>query len=336
MSTNSPSNDPLRPNHTRAQEEAGMPRFIRFSAIVLAFTGVVAFGAIIYSASGSRSGAPTQVPVISADSSPLREKPSEPGGMTVANQDSTIYNMISGESGSSGIERLLPPPEAPVEAPSPVVGNINPPIPGSIPEPRRTDGQLALTPEEIRVLHQERRGNMVSSADAGIEAMNQLTSAARSPSGAVSPTSDAEQAKAKPALAVADSSEPEPMSKMAEAKASEEPAKLASNEADKAAAEVQKIAPAAGAASKPVAVAGANRFVQLGAMKSEVAAQEGWKKLQKSHPSQLGSLKLSVKKVDLGSKGTLWRMRGGPVTSTQAAEICSALKASKTDCMVVK
>ncbi|MGH6927680.1 MAG: SPOR domain-containing protein, partial [Dongiaceae bacterium] len=67
------------------------------------------------------------------------------------------------------------------------------------------------------------------------------------------------------------------------------------------------------------AVTGAFR-IQLAAVKSEDAAQVGWKKMTKSHPDVLGALSLNVVKVDRSSGGALYRLQAGPFADRATAE----------------
>ena len=59
-----------------------------------------------------------EIPVIKADLSPIKRPPEEPGGITVPDQDKTVYGIIHGSAGGTlknkKVERLLPDPEAPI------------------------------------------------------------------------------------------------------------------------------------------------------------------------------------------------------------------------------
>lgn len=165
-----PTVDPLRPGKANAAH-MGLPRLIRVSALALALAGVASFGVIVYSAYQGKP-TPDQVPLITADNSPLRERPVDEGGMIVANRDSTVYSQLDGGDPQPGLERLMPAPEQPVSNPA----ALDPPAPADLAMPRRPDGTPALTEEEIRIMQQQRRG--LQHGDAGEQAMEQLANAA--------------------------------------------------------------------------------------------------------------------------------------------------------------
>ncbi len=77
--------------------------------------------------------------------------------------------------------------------------------------------------------------------------------------------------------------------------------------------------------------------MQLGALKSEEAAKAEWQKLQRQNSDVLGKLSLSVSRVDLGAKGTYYRIQAGPIAdAAQAAQECAKLKSRKIGCILVK
>ena len=87
-------------------------------AVVLAL-GVMALSAgglwIGYRMSISRmhSG---EIPLIHADTDPIKVKPDHPGGMEIPNRDRFVFN----PTGGMPVERLLPPPENPLPRPASV------------------------------------------------------------------------------------------------------------------------------------------------------------------------------------------------------------------------
>jgi hypothetical protein len=63
---------------------------------------------------GATSGQP---PLITADPSPVKVAPENPGGMEVPNQDKLILNKVAGQQ-TQEPEQLLPPPEQPMPPPA--------------------------------------------------------------------------------------------------------------------------------------------------------------------------------------------------------------------------
>jgi cell division septation protein DedD len=77
--------------------------------------------------------------------------------------------------------------------------------------------------------------------------------------------------------------------------------------------------------------------LQLGALKTEEAAKAEWLKLQRQNSDVLGKLSLSVSRVDLGGKGTYYRIQAGPVADeAKATQDCAALKSRKVGCILVR
>lgn len=100
---------------------------------------------------------------------------------------------------------------------------------------------------------------------------------------------------------------------------------------------VPAIAPApivhAAATPAPSAHAAAgSMMLQIGSYKSQDEANAAWTSYQKKHPIA-GGYSSDVKQVDLGDKGTWYRLRMGPFDSKSAAsEFCDKLKADGANC----
>jgi len=84
-----------------------------------------------------------------------------------------------------------------------------------------------------------------------------------------------------------------------------------------------------------VSMSSGKSYIQFAAVKSDADAKAKWSKLQSQY-SVLQSLALRVQKADLGSKGTFYRVQAGPMSLDQAQSVCSKVKASKGDCLVIK
>jgi hypothetical protein len=90
-------------------------------------------------------------------------------------------------------------------------------------------------------------------------------------------------------------------------------------------------APAAAAASS------GGYVVQVSSQKSQTEATAAFQGLQRRFPSIVGNLKPSIKKADLGDKGTFYRVRIGSWAARDGATaFCAKLKAAGGDCVVAK
>jgi hypothetical protein len=125
------------PTYRVSRRSRGMDPATRRLALIAGSLGGVLLAVIgAWTVIGHRSGS---VPVVQADSSPIRVKPLNPGGMQIAGASEEI---LSGGDGADG-GKLAPPPEAPAPQamrapppPPPVVATPAPtPIPAATPAP---------------------------------------------------------------------------------------------------------------------------------------------------------------------------------------------------------
>lgn len=83
----------------------------------------------------------------------------------------------------------------------------------------------------------------------------------------------------------------------------------------------------------PKAPVGPQPAVHLASYKSKQTADRGWTQLKRAHAEQLGNLGYTVKQVNLGSKGTFYRLIAGPVGSeAEASSLCRDLKRRRQFC----
>ncbi len=96
--------------------------------------------------------------------------------------------------------------------------------------------------------------------------------------------------------------------------------------------------PAAAPATSPApASVGKGYFLQLGAVRSAADAKQGWERLRQRQPDLLGSLSLATPRVDLGERGTFYRIQAGPIAdAAQAEHRCNELKRRGIGCLLVK
>jgi hypothetical protein len=90
------------------------------------------------------------------------------------------------------------------------------------------------------------------------------------------------------------------------------------------------------AAAKPAAAAGAY-VVQISSQKSEADALASFKGMQRRFPGVLAGVRPSVKRAELGGKGTFYRLRVGAWSSRdEATAFCARLKSAGGDCVVAR
>ena len=73
--------------------------------------------------------------------------------------------------------------------------------------------------------------------------------------------------------------------------------------------------------------------VHLASYRSQKQAEDGWKQIERRHQSILKGLEHEVTKVDLGKKGTYYRLKAGPLPSAaDAKKMCTDLKKRRQFC----
>lgn len=270
-------------------------------ATLLIFSGVVWY-AYKTGVDDAEQGA---LPIITAEPGDVKVKPDDPGGANFAHQDKTVYDKIDGNE--AGLEQLLPGSEEPREKPT-IISPYNNELPADgkpkvvrIPPPA-SDATVTAPGAAPEVSAPEIPDPMGRDADAA----EQDETVAAAPVPAVSA-----QRPNIGAGAASDQGAAQPEDQTA---AQTEMAKLA-------------------APAKPSDTKG---FVlQLGAFRTQEAADAGWKLLAARHAAVLGSLEYFVTEADLGEKGRFYRLQAGPFPERAAANTqCATLKAAGVDCLV--
>ena len=299
------------------QPSGGLRRWIRGGFGILALAG---FAGVLWYAYewGLGGGETVELPTVQAEAGPEKEKPSDPGGLQVPYQDQLVLNQDEAGATATRIERLLPPPEAPL--PPPELAEIAPsydePV-GAVP----LAGEIGLPAGEAGALPP-------AAEPAGEPAGEPAKTAAEAPAAETVPELPAApSAQAAPAAAAA-----------AAAAASQEPA------GETQAAETQSAATQAATtqaattqtAAAPATQAAGDFAVQLVSLKDSGAAQKEWSRLQGVFPQLLGDKSLLLQSADVAGVGKVYRLRAGPfATRAKAAKVCAQLKSKQQDCLVV-
>jgi len=92
-------------------------------------------------------------------------------------------------------------------------------------------------------------------------------------------------------------------------------------------------APEQMAAKAPAKPSGPQPAVHLASYRSAKQAESGWLQIKRAHGKTLGALDHEISKVRLGSKGTYYRLKAGPLPSvSQAKSLCAQLKKRRQFC----
>ncbi|HYC04687.1 MAG TPA: SPOR domain-containing protein [Azospirillaceae bacterium] len=292
------------------EEDAPPARRSLVGPLVVAL-GLSAFGGIIWYAynQGTRAGTESVAPIVRADPSPTKIRPEQPGGMDVPHQDKLVYDRLNPTANEAGVERLLPPPEAPLERPKPLP-----------PEPKVAE----LPPEEAPAAP--------APAQPAPAAQAAVTPPAAAQPPAPTPLAPPKQLPAAtPAQAAPAPASPAPGATAPAATAQVPVAQ------PQAAVKPPATAPATAtpAATPAAPVAGGVR-IQIASVPSEDIANKEWQRLSRKHAGVMGGLGMRVVKADLGAKGVYYRVQAGPTDEARAKSICDAMKAQADGCILVR
>jgi hypothetical protein len=272
--------------------------------------------------------------LVKADPSPYKTKPENPGGLQVDNQDKLVYDRLNKAASPSRVENLLPEPEQPK---APPVKKAQPAPTPAVPPPQPTasgkDDPLAKLVAEV--------AGPDTTAATPTASPSATPAAAPAPVAVPAAASDVSTpaAEAQPAAAA-------PPTTSAPSAPSERPSTSA------VAAAAPAAAPNAAAPSEPqtAAVPAApvgdddslgtptgSTFVQLASTRSEEAALAEWKRISGKHADVLGGLTPAVSQAEIPERGTVFRLRAGPIADRAAADtLCATLSSRNVGCIVVR
>lgn len=348
---------PETPEPYDAPEPPARRRRRTFGALLIAAAAiaVVALAAHVYWQRGA-GGAGGDVPLLRAEPGPARERPSDPGGMTVPYRDLLALHELGapgGETGEPVVERLLPPPEtplprprraaAPADAPPAAVGaEIEiapappPPSAGATPEVREpqitpTAAPPAGTPiaPTAAALTEGAPAPEEGARDRGESARVEEIVVAAEPPPSDSPPDETAAAEAPPAPPAR---KPDPPPRR------EAPAAAADDDAPQTIEDILALAAEPGTAVPDAAVPGTGFAVQLGAYRTEEEAEQAWDNAVERAPEVLGPARHFIAQADLGGGGgVVHRLRIGPLPGRGGADdLCRRLQGAGIACFTVE
>ena len=302
--------------------------YLTLGVAVIAVGGIVATG--LHFMGGKRAGGPG-IPVIKADERPIKIRPDDRGGMQVPNQDKLVYERMEQGEADAKVERLLPPPEqpqVPVKGATPVDAQAakqaastevlrpvtqSKPLAIEPPRPVQAAAPVPVAPAAVPPAVVQAPMPAVApppvAAPAPVSAPQVQSGYVPAQSRAPAPTPAPQPAPVKP-VAAAPAPQPAPVKPVAIAPP-----------------------PAAAPANGP---AGGDWLIQLGALRSAPDADKEWGRIQRANHDLLSTLKSDVVRVELGEKGTFWRLRAGPLSEQAAKQLCNELKSRNQGCIIAR
>jgi hypothetical protein len=328
---------------------------------------VIGISALFAFGSGPKKSFNGDAPIIAAKSGVTKERPANPGGVDVPNQDKEVFRAPS--AASNAPERVAPREEQPVDlrqaqntAPAaPVVRQIpgagpvvaipaSPSAAGAQPVPRPVASvpiAIAGAPAAAPAAPVAAASAPVPAAPAPVAATTPAPAvAAARPADAETPAAprrvravpiktDAEAAP-RPQQRPAQAARPAPVAP--EPDAANAPLRI-TPQAVRNAQRVASAEPAEPAASRPATTSsagGSGGFtVQLGAEGSQESARAKFNKMKSDHSDVLGSQNANIRNAEVNGR-SVYRIRVGNMSREQAVGMCERLKADGGSCFVAR
>lgn len=295
--------------------------------VASALLGAIALGGALAYAY-KQSGGSGEAPMITADATPVKEAPDQPGGKEFPHKNKLIYDRLT-NGDQPGSERLVPRQEdVAVPALPPATATHSLPTPVAT-----TDlaNQAQAAADGARKVN-----TFVVRPDGSVEAAAAAAGAVTGAAGAATQTAQDAAGQAAQMAQNATGAATQAANGAA-AQAAGQAANMMPVPAPQAAPQQVATANPAPAAAPAAPAADSKYVVQLGSSKSQTDALANFADAQQKYPSLLSSHQPVVRKTDLGAKGTWYRLQVGPLADKSAAyKLCGQLKAKgHADCLVM-
>jgi len=337
------------------------PRALLIAGIVGGVAVIGALGAFALSFGGD-AGSDTPA-IVKADESPIKVKPENTGGKVVPNQESKVYDTVSGEgaAGDPQQEKLVTTAEEPMDVAPPAVVEDDAAMASGKSEDRIEqivqdvedvpDSEIvAVTPRKVRTMVVKPDGTLVPREDEPeVPPSNEQTDtiAAATPEAAPAPAipeaTGALPATAAPAPGLAPAASEEVTETAAAEPASEdagatpETAPIAPlRPADQPIDVVGEVKPDQVAAATTATASVGNWAMQIASQPSEAAAQASYQDLARRYSGVLKGREVNIVKAEIAGKGTFWRVRVPAPTRQEAIGLCESYKSVGGNCFVSK
>jgi cell division septation protein DedD len=319
--------DDLETDYLEEESESGL---LSLMSLVIGFVAVAGFIALAWYAyrSSTEPMLNEDLEVVTAEESPVRTAPEEPGGWQFPHQEKSVYNVISGEEDKTKAEQILPKEEEPMQRAD---------------ETTAPDTADAEASTETWVNERDGSAAQTEAADAETAAVEEKEAPAVTSGSAVNVGDAPVATEAKPAVTkpaeekvVTKTETPGKAKPAPESVVAAKPAdafKAQPEQAPKPVAKTEaipepKLAPASGGPT-PVRL-------QLGAYGSQAEANASWAKIQKKVGGSVNGYRTTIEQADVSGK-SFYRLQLYPFASMdEAKSLCSQLSAKGQPCFPVK
>lgn len=317
----------------------------RVAGIVAALGMSVVFAAAAWYAlhrSDMQPGATAEVPLVKAEPGAVKEKPDDPGGLKIPNQDKLVFERITPKPPAPMVEKLAPAPEEPMAKAStpeaPAIADLPADGPANTANPTTEKAMAATEPiaEKAAETTATPATARTHAAPPAIPVKTEATKTSKVesllPAAGGAPKSTSSETKATVGEAKVTVREQAPPAPTVQAKAPPDTkakaAVAAPTKAPENATPVTK-----SAAAKTI---NSGYRIQMVAFRKAKLADAAWRRLQKTHADILGGLSGHTERVELGKRGTYYRVQAGFFeTAAEARSACVKLKAKRQDCFIV-
>ncbi|MEW9835560.1 SPOR domain-containing protein [Mesorhizobium marinum] len=298
--------------------------------------------------------------IVRADDDPVKVRPENPGGATVPNQDSKVYETVAGDSEAGSAtqqEKLVSTTEEPVDVmPSAAEDTAN--ASGKSEDrieqiledaENKTDAELvAVAPRKVRTMVVKPDGTLVPREDEPETAAAEPTQAiaAATPEAAPAPAIPQPDAvESTGALPEAQTAPEETTAAEAELPAADEGVDDVASmpdtvpiaplrPADQPIDVVGEVQPDQVAAATATAAASSGWAMQIASQPSQEAAQASYQNLLRRYGAVLEGREVNIVKAEISGKGTFWRVRVPANSRNEAIGLCENYKAAGGNCFV--
>jgi len=337
------------------------PRALLIAGIVGGVALIGALGAFALSFGGD-AGSDTPA-LVKADDGPIKVKPENTGGRVVPNQESKVYDSVSGEGAASDPqqEKLVTTAEEPMDVAPPAVvedeaatasGKSEDRIEQIVQDVENVpDSEIvAVSPRKVRTMVVKPDGTLVPREDAPEAApSNEQTDtiAAATPEAAPAPAIPeaigALPATVAPAPGLAPAASEEVTETAAAEPASDDAGVMPETApivplrpADQPIDVVGEVKPDQVAAATTATASVGNWAMQIASQPSEAAAQSSYQDLARRYSGVLQGRQVNIVKAEIAGKGTFWRVRVPAPTRQEAIGLCESYKSVGGNCFVSK